>query len=163
MTDSLLYLQHSPDFLPLASFVIFPGSFPVGFADDVFQAYLGELFNEFGLEVFEYECQDLLKAELSVADGRTERGVVGSEILVLTFKSDSVCRQTTDFFFHLFLFAAKIYNHTVFSGKNFTIGVGLILHLRLTILQRLGKTSHFRGYTQSIRHSVENDLGCGFD
>ncbi len=85
MTDSLLYLQHSPDFLRLVSFVIFLSFFPVGFADDVFQAYLGELLNEFGLEVFEYECQDLLKAEVSVADGRTERGVVGSEILILPF------------------------------------------------------------------------------
>jgi hypothetical protein len=35
--------------------VIFPGSFPVGFADNVFQTYPGELFHEFGLEVFEDE------------------------------------------------------------------------------------------------------------
>ena len=119
MLGNNLQLQPSPDFLALTSFVIFLSSIPAGFADDVFQACLGELFNEFGLEVFEYECQDLLKAEVSVADGRTEGGVVGSEILVLTFKSDSVGRQATDFLFHLFLFAAKVCDHTVFGGKCF--------------------------------------------
>lgn len=59
MLGNNLQLQPSPDFLSLASFVIFLGSFPIGFADDVFQAYLSELFDEFGLEVFEDECQNL--------------------------------------------------------------------------------------------------------